>query len=57
VRPGQLFATFHSPEVLTNALTGDRRDRDMDTPEYKVIAVRVEADVADPSRPRTEARP
>lgn len=42
VSPGQLFATFHSPASATNALTSHFRDRDVDTPEYKVIAVRIE---------------
>jgi formate dehydrogenase major subunit len=42
VRPGELFTTFHSPDVFANALTGVGRDRRVDTPEYKVVAVRVE---------------
>ena len=42
VKPGELFATFHTAEVFLNELTGGRRDRHVDTPEYKVTAVRVE---------------
>jgi formate dehydrogenase major subunit len=42
VKPGELFATFHTPEVLLNQLTSGRRDSRVDTPEYKVTAVRVE---------------
>jgi formate dehydrogenase major subunit len=42
VSPGELFTTFHSPNVFVNALTGVGRDRHVDTPEYKVVAVRVE---------------
>ena len=42
VKPGELFTTFHSCDVFTNALTGVGRDRHVDTPEYKVVAVRVE---------------
>ena len=38
---GQLFATFQSPEIFLNALTGPHRDPS-GTPEYKVTAVRVE---------------
>jgi formate dehydrogenase major subunit len=42
VRPGELFATFHTSEVFLNRVTGLRRDRISGTPEYKVTAVRVE---------------
>ena len=42
VQSGQLFATFHQPEVLLNALTGPHRDAAVGTPEYKVTAVRIE---------------
>ena len=41
VRSGQLFATFHSPEVFLNNLTGSGRDPITHTPEYKRTAVRV----------------
>jgi formate dehydrogenase major subunit len=43
LNPGQLFATFQSPGILLNALTGPHRDGRVGTPEYKVTAVRVEA--------------
>jgi formate dehydrogenase major subunit len=42
VSSGQLFATFQTPELLVNALTGPNRDRAVGTPEYKLTAVRVE---------------
>jgi formate dehydrogenase major subunit len=42
VTPGQLFATFQSPESWINNLTSHQRDRYVQTPEYKVTAVRVE---------------
>ena len=43
VKPGELFATFHTPQASLNALTSDLRDASADTPEYKVTAVRIEA--------------
>jgi len=42
MRAGELFATFHTGEVLLNQVTGPYRDGETDTPEYKVTAVRVE---------------
>jgi formate dehydrogenase major subunit len=42
VKPGELFGTFHTPEVFLNRVTGPHRDRIADTPEYKVTAVRIE---------------
>ena len=42
IAPGTLFATFHSPEVFLNHVTGPHRDRTTGAPEYKVTAVRVE---------------
>ncbi len=42
VSPGELFATFQSPELQVNRLTSRRRDKFVQTPEYKVTAVRVE---------------
>ena len=42
VRPGELFATFHSPETFLNRVISNHRDRFVQTPEYKVTAVRVE---------------
>jgi formate dehydrogenase major subunit len=43
VNAGQLFATFQTPSILLNAVTGSNRDADVGTPEYKVTAVQVEA--------------
>ncbi|XUW90456.1 formate dehydrogenase subunit alpha [Burkholderia sp. M6-3] len=42
VRPGQLFTTFHRPELFVNRVTSPVRDRLVHAPEYKVTAVRVE---------------
>jgi formate dehydrogenase major subunit len=42
VKPGELFATFHTAAVFLNRVTGPHRDRDTLTPEYKVTAVRIE---------------
>ena len=42
VKPGELFATFHTREVFLNRLIGPGRDNVVHTPEYKVITVRVE---------------
>jgi formate dehydrogenase major subunit len=39
---GQLFATFHVVESGLNEVTSPQRDRHEGTPEYKVVAVRVE---------------
>jgi formate dehydrogenase major subunit len=41
VNRGQLFATFQTPGVFLNALTGPNRDPRVGTPEYKVTAVNV----------------
>lgn len=46
LRPGQLFATFQRPDVFLNAVTGPHRDAAVDTPEYKVTAVRIERPAA-----------
>jgi formate dehydrogenase major subunit len=42
VKPGELFATFHTAQVSLNFVTGPYRDRQVLTPEYKVTAVRIE---------------
>jgi len=42
VQRGQLFATFHAVETALNRVTGPRRDRVTGTPEYKVVAVRLD---------------
>ncbi|HSE32553.1 MAG TPA: formate dehydrogenase subunit alpha [Pyrinomonadaceae bacterium] len=41
VRPGELFATFHTAEVFLNRVTSSHRDRYVKTPEYKITAVRI----------------
>jgi formate dehydrogenase major subunit len=41
VSQGELFMSFHFPEVLANALTSDATDEVTDCPEYKVAAVNV----------------
>ena len=42
MKRGELFATFHSPEIFLNYVTSPVRDRFVLAPEYKVTAVRVE---------------
>jgi len=42
VKPGELFATFHTAEVFLNRVTSPHRDRYVKSPEYKVTAVRIE---------------
>jgi len=42
VKPGELFATFHSAEVFLNRVTSPHRDRYVKSPEYKVTAVQIE---------------
>jgi formate dehydrogenase major subunit len=42
VRSGELFATFHTAAVFLNRLVGPYRDTFTHTPEYKVIAVKLE---------------
>lgn len=42
MQPGQLFGTFHRTDQFVNRLTSAVRDRFVHTPEYKVVAVRVE---------------
>ena len=44
VEPGLIFATFHFPESSANFLTNPALDPTAKIPEYKVCAVRVEAD-------------
>ena len=41
MRPRELFATFHTAAAFVNAVTGPHRDAQVDTPEYKVTAVRI----------------
>jgi len=42
LKPGELFATFHTTDVSLNQLTGPHRDNHTSTPEYKVVAVQLE---------------
>lgn len=42
IRAGELFTTFHDPNVFTNRVTSGYRDSVVGAPEYKVTAVRVE---------------
>ncbi len=42
VKPGELFATFHTAKVRLNRLIGPGRDTITMTPEYKVTAVSLE---------------
>jgi formate dehydrogenase major subunit len=42
IKEGELFATFHTPGVFLNRVTGPLRDSYVQTPEYKVTAVRVD---------------
>jgi formate dehydrogenase major subunit len=39
---GELFATFHTTDAFVNRLTSPGRDNVVHTPEYKVVAVRIE---------------
>ena len=42
VKPGELFATFHTSEVFLNRLVGLGRDSVVHTPEYKIVAVQID---------------
>jgi formate dehydrogenase major subunit len=42
IKAGELFGTFHTADVFLNRLTGTGRDSVVRTPEYKVVAVRIE---------------
>ncbi|MEF3062742.1 molybdopterin dinucleotide binding domain-containing protein [Ralstonia solanacearum] len=42
MRAGQVFCSFHRPDLFINRLTSPVRDRMVHAPEYKVTAVRVE---------------
>jgi formate dehydrogenase major subunit len=43
LKPGELFATFQSPSASVNRLTSPHLDRFVQTPEYKITAVRIES--------------
>jgi formate dehydrogenase major subunit len=47
IKQGELFATFHTTDVFLNRLTGTGRDNVVHTPEYKIVAVRLEKLSAD----------
>ena len=42
VKPGNLFATFHTVEASINRVTSPHRDRYVGTPEYKITSVQLE---------------
>ena len=42
VKQGELFCTFHMPEIFLNHITSPYRDRFVLAPEFKVTAVRIE---------------
>jgi formate dehydrogenase major subunit len=42
MKPGELFATFHTTDAFVNRFTGTGRDSVVHTPEYKIVAVRIE---------------
>jgi len=42
VKKGELYATFHNTEIFLNNVTSPHRDRLVNTPEYKITAVRVD---------------
>lgn len=44
LRRGTVFATFHSREVFLNLITSQEKDKVVGSPEYKVTAVRLEAE-------------
>jgi formate dehydrogenase major subunit len=41
LRRGELFTSFHHPDLFVNRVTSPVRDRIVDAPEYKLTAVRV----------------
>jgi formate dehydrogenase major subunit len=42
MKTGELFCTFHMPQIFLNHITSPYRDRFVMAPEYKVTAVRIE---------------
>lgn len=48
MRAGELFATFHIAESFLNRATSPHRDRFVQSPEYKITAVRLEKISSDP---------
>ena len=51
IRKGHAFTTFHDPARHANRLTGPHRDRMVGAPEYKLTAVRIDRDQAQPVIP------
>ncbi len=51
IRRGRAFTTFHDPARHTNRITGPHRDRMVGAPEYKLTAVRIGRDQAQPVMP------
>jgi len=47
---GELFTSFHKPDLFVNHLTSSVRDRLTRAPEYKVTAVRINRPLQDPDR-------
>ena len=41
MRPGEVFATFHTAEAFVNRVTGSGMDPTTHTPEYKRTAIRI----------------
>ena len=42
MKPGELFATFHTTDAFVNRMTSPDRDNVVHTPEYKIVAVQIE---------------
>ena len=42
MKPGELCATFHTPDLFLNRVTGRGRDIVVHTREYKIVALRIE---------------
>jgi formate dehydrogenase major subunit len=42
MKPGELFATFHTTDAFVNRMTSSGRDNVVHTPEYKIVAVQIE---------------
>lgn len=55
VKAGELFTTFHTGQAFVNQLTNPHRDPYVQTPEYKITAVRVVKLLARPQPERVHA--
>jgi len=49
IRKGRAFTTFHDPARHSNRVTGPHRDRMVGAPEYKLTAVRIDRNQAQPA--------